>query len=107
LNRVDGFLCSRQTFITAQLAENWIKLSEDLDWVLGMGVNTTDVEVYGESYAGHVWVQVSQLGLFAVTGQSYQVVVDPAVILIMGIIIGVVSLSALVVVRKKRGRYKN
>jgi len=38
-----------------------------------MGVNTTDVEVYGESYAGYIWVQVEHLSLFAVAGQVYQV----------------------------------
>ena len=53
----------------------------------------------------HYWTS-SLLELFAVAGQSYQAIVDPGVILIMGIIIGVVSLSALVVVKKKRGGYK-
>ena len=83
-----------------------MKLSEDMDWVFGMGVNTTDVEVYGESYAGHVWVQVSQIALFAVAGQSYQTVVDPMVILIIGIITGVVAISAIAGIRKYRSRYK-
>ncbi|TFH08014.1 MAG: hypothetical protein E4H14_07290 [Candidatus Thorarchaeota archaeon] len=46
----------------------WVRLTEDLDWVHSIGLNTTDVELYGESYAGCIWVQVSRLPFLALAG---------------------------------------
>ena len=45
-------------------SQTWIKLSEDLDWVIDIGVNTTDVELYGESYAGYVWADLTHFSLY-------------------------------------------
>ena len=45
-------------------SQTWIKLSEDLDWVISIGVNTTDVELYGESYAGYVWADLTHFSLY-------------------------------------------
>jgi hypothetical protein len=49
----------------------WIELHEGLDWVLGTGVNTTDVYLFGEVYAGYVWAQVTHLSLYGVAGQTH------------------------------------
>ncbi|MFW9927443.1 MAG: hypothetical protein ACFFDM_11880, partial [Candidatus Thorarchaeota archaeon] len=49
----------------------WIELHEGLDWVLGTGVNTTDLYLFGEVYAGYVWAQVTHLSLYGVAGMTY------------------------------------
>jgi len=46
----------------------WTKLSEELECVHAVGVNTTDIELYGRSYAGHVWAEISHLSLYGVAG---------------------------------------
>jgi len=46
----------------------WIRLSKELDWVLEIGINTTDLELYGESYAGYVWIRVTHLSFFTLGG---------------------------------------
>ena len=51
---------------------SWIPLSLDLEWVLNISINTTDQELYGESYAGYIIIDVMHLSLFAVVGvQNY------------------------------------
>ncbi len=49
----------------------WIKISADLDWVIDYGINTTDFELYGESYAGFIWIEMAHLSLFSVAGVEY------------------------------------
>ena len=50
-------------------SSQWTKLSADLDWVSEIGVDTEDIELYGNSYAGYVWASVSHLSLFGLAGQ--------------------------------------
>jgi len=50
---------------------SWEGLSTDLPWVLDMGVNATDIDLYGRSYAGCVWALVTHTSLFAVAGEPY------------------------------------
>ncbi len=52
-------------------AGEWTKLSADLDWVSEIGVDTTDVELYGNSYAGYVWASVSHLSMYGLAGQTF------------------------------------
>jgi hypothetical protein len=47
---------------------SWVKLSPELDWVYDVGVNTTDVELYGEGYAGYVWAYLSHFSLYGLAG---------------------------------------
>ncbi len=47
---------------------SWIKLTTDLSWVLDIGVNTTDFELYGESFTGYIWARVTHLSLFTAGG---------------------------------------
>ena len=49
----------------------WIELHEGLDWVIATGVNTTDVYLYGEAYAGYVWAHVQHLSLYSIAGMTY------------------------------------
>ncbi len=69
---------------------SWEKLTEDLDWVLGVGVNTTDVEMYGESYAGYIWAHVTHLSTYGVGGLTVGVppFVFPLVLLFTAIGLG-------------------
>jgi len=50
---------------------SWERLSTDLPWVVDTGVNTTDIEIYGMSYAGYVWALVTHTSLFGVAGEPY------------------------------------
>jgi hypothetical protein len=43
----------------------WVKLPYT-------GVNTGDVEMYGENYAGYVWARVSHLSTFSLAGRTIQ-----------------------------------
>jgi hypothetical protein len=51
-------------------AGRWTKLTKAMDWVIDTGVNTTDVELYGEAYAGYVWAYVSHFSLYGLAGTS-------------------------------------
>jgi len=44
------------------------KVTDNLDWVFATGVNTTDVELYGESYAGYVWAKLAHYSLYGLAG---------------------------------------
>ncbi len=41
-----------------------------MDWVNDLGVETSDAVLYGKSYAGYVWANVSHLSLFGVSGTA-------------------------------------
>jgi hypothetical protein len=47
----------------------WTKLTTNLSWVMAVGVNTTDIELYGKSYAGYVWAYVSHFTLYGIAGR--------------------------------------
>lgn len=44
--------------------QTWNKVSEDLDWVIKIGVNTTDFTLYGESYAGYIWADLTHFSIY-------------------------------------------
>jgi hypothetical protein len=58
---------------------NWTRLDERLDWVDAVGVNTTDVTLYGRTYAGRVWAVTTHLSLFSVAGLPRRTVPTTAV----------------------------
>jgi hypothetical protein len=47
---------------------SWQKLTDDLEWVIEIGINTTDIELYGEHYAGYIWAIVTHLSLYGIGG---------------------------------------
>ncbi len=51
-----------------ETTNTWTKLSTSLDWVKLVGVNNTDVTVYGKHYAGYVWAYVSHLANVSLAG---------------------------------------
>lgn len=51
-------------------AGNWTKIIEDPHWVFETGVNTTNVELYGKSYEGYVWANISHFSLFGLSGET-------------------------------------
>jgi PKD repeat protein len=54
-------------------ASDWVRVTEDLDWVNRTGLNTTDIELYGKQYAGRLWAEVFHLSTFGIAGRSLQV----------------------------------
>jgi hypothetical protein len=66
-------------------SSTWTKLSDELEWVLEVGVNTTDFEIYGELYAGLVWARVTHLSLFAVGGVLNGFVAQDNTLLMVGL----------------------
>ncbi|MFB0504600.1 MAG: hypothetical protein ACETWE_12265 [Candidatus Bathyarchaeia archaeon] len=51
-------------YLFDESSQTWIKLSKDLDWVIEIGVNTTNIELYGESYEGYVWADLTHFSLY-------------------------------------------
>jgi streptogramin lyase len=49
---------------------SWTRLDPALEWVIEVGVNTTDMELYGNSYAGYIWATVAQTSLFGIGGMK-------------------------------------
>ncbi|MGA1793706.1 MAG: PKD domain-containing protein [Thermoplasmatota archaeon] len=47
----------------------WEKMKDSMEWVYGMGVNTTDVSLMGFDYAGMIWISVDRLCSFALAGE--------------------------------------
>ncbi|MFX1369610.1 MAG: hypothetical protein ACFFAY_13520, partial [Promethearchaeota archaeon] len=54
-----------------EVAGQWIQLHAGLDWVIATGVNTTDLFLFGETYAGYVWAQVTHLSLYSIAGMTH------------------------------------
>jgi hypothetical protein len=52
-------------------AGQWTKLSAEMDWVFDIGVETADVEVYGNSYAGYVWAELEHFSIYSLSGLTY------------------------------------
>jgi hypothetical protein len=48
----------------------WTKLTGDLDWVVETGINTTDIELYGESYGGYVWAYLSRFSIYGLAARA-------------------------------------
>jgi len=48
----------------------WTRISGGMDGVTATGVNTTDQEVYGISYAGYMWADLTHLSLFSGGGRA-------------------------------------
>ena len=48
----------------------WTKLTNDTSWVFETGVNTTNVELYGKSYEGYVWANVSHFCLYSIVSEG-------------------------------------
>jgi predicted flap endonuclease-1-like 5' DNA nuclease len=56
-----------------------------------MGINTTDIELYGESYSGYIWVRVSHLSLFSLGGMQNIPFIDLIYMLFMLGLIAVIG----------------
>ncbi|MBN1762271.1 MAG: hypothetical protein JW878_04230 [Methanomicrobia archaeon] len=50
--------------------DQWTKLSEDLEGVVGTGVDTSNVELYGKSYEGYVWANVAHSSTYGLAGET-------------------------------------
>jgi hypothetical protein len=48
---------------------SWTELADSLNWVNATGVNTTNVELYGNSYEGYVWADVLHFSTYGLAGQ--------------------------------------
>jgi streptogramin lyase len=59
-----------------ELKGTWTKLDPSLSWVFDAGVNTTNVNLYGNSYEGYVWATVSRLSTFGIAGSMSFMHVD-------------------------------
>ncbi|MFW9955966.1 MAG: hypothetical protein ACFFD3_15570, partial [Candidatus Thorarchaeota archaeon] len=87
-----------------EIREEWMKITDELNWVIGMGQNTTDISVFGENYAGYIWMQVTDLSMFAIAGQTIHVGFGFFETVIVIAIVGTSALVAIVVVRQWRKR---
>lgn len=55
----------------------WVKLSNDMDWVNDVGINTTNDVIYGKEYEGYVWANVSHLSMYGLFGTEIKQPVNP------------------------------
>ena len=56
----------------------WVKLTADLDWVEAVSIDTEDIEMYGESYAGVLRADITHLSLFSAGGRIQSDIVTTA-----------------------------
>ena len=54
-----------------QNSGQWIKLDPNMDWVREIDVNTVDVNLYGNSYAGSATATVYHLSFYALAGRPF------------------------------------
>ncbi|MCK4567971.1 MAG: hypothetical protein KAU48_11760, partial [Candidatus Thorarchaeota archaeon] len=80
----------------------WVRLTEDLDWVHSIGLNTTDVELYGESYAGCIWVQVSRLPFLALAGELIGIQTTFPDVIWLFIAIGCVGITGTAIIYRSK-----
>jgi hypothetical protein len=57
-------------YVFNEYTGKWTKLTNATSWVFDTGVNTTNVDLYGKSYEGYVWANVSHFSLFAVVSEG-------------------------------------
>ena len=83
--------------------QTYTRISTDLDWVHAWGVNTSDVEIYGELYAGYVWVRVTHLSMFAIAGSANALPIpDQSLLLILIVSSGIIGILAVVILVRRR-----
>jgi hypothetical protein len=51
--------------------QRWIGIIPGQDWVVGTGVNTTNIEKYGVQYEGFVWARLTHFSLFGIAGVPF------------------------------------
>jgi hypothetical protein len=57
-------------YVFNEYTGKWTKLTNATSWVFDTGVNTTNVELYGKSYEGYVWANVSHFSLFGIASEG-------------------------------------
>ncbi|MHA1908068.1 MAG: hypothetical protein ACW98Y_12285 [Candidatus Thorarchaeota archaeon] len=87
-----------------EVTGQWIKLTEELSWVIGIGQNTTNVQIFGENYGGYVWIQTTELSLFAIAGQTIHFGFGLTETIILIAILGTVGIVTIVLVHRWRKR---
>ena len=92
---------SLQLFIMS--SGKWVRLSDIVD---STGVNTTNVELFGVSYEGYLWANVSGLSLFGIAGEPDEELRDaiPWMLIALAVIAIVFLIAAAVAVRRRKPR---
>jgi hypothetical protein len=58
-------------YIYNTTSSDWSQVTENLNWVLDTGVNTTDIQIYGEQYSGYIWAALSHFSLYGLGGMTF------------------------------------
>jgi hypothetical protein len=58
-------------YVLNETKSHRLRLTDDLAWVTDVGVNTTDIELYGEKFAGYVWATVSRFSLYGIAASTF------------------------------------
>jgi hypothetical protein len=80
----------------------WVRLSDIVDTT---GVNTTNVELFGVSYEGYLWANVSGLSLFGIAGLQDEAVPGsdmPWLIVALAAMAVIVLIAVAIAVRRRR-----
>ena len=81
---------------------SWIRLSDIVDTT---GVNTTDVEMFGMTYEGYLWANVSGLSLFGIAGLMDEGPGDqgiPWLLILIAAAAAILLIATVVVLRRRR-----
>jgi len=49
-------------------SDTWLKLNKKMNWVNDLGVNTENIEIYGQQYEGYVYANVTHFSLYSMAG---------------------------------------
>jgi hypothetical protein len=79
----------------------WVRLADVIDTT---GVNTTNIELFGKSYEGYVWANVSGLSLFGIAGMPDEGPGEelPWLLIILAVAAVVVLIAVALAVRRRR-----
>lgn len=55
-------------YVFDETKRRWNRLSETMDWVIELGQNKTNIELYGKMYEGYLFAHVTHFSLYALSG---------------------------------------
>ena len=80
----------------------WVRLSDVVDTT---GVNTTDVEMFGVSYEGYLWANVSGLSMFGIAGLPGEELPGtgiPWLLVALAAAVAIMLIAAAIAIRRRR-----
>ncbi len=87
-------------------AGRWVRVTEDMDWVNEIRLNTTDISVDGRNYSGFIAVNVSRTGTFALAEEGEKEPVNTGALMTMMLLMILALLGVAYRVKSTSGRHE-